>query len=337
MTITEQRVIEICKQRVNVFKLTGKTYTLCIDGTSCTKKTSILNKTGRFVNKVQQTNPSTNSDTFFPAMLGYICAGINSLQCEGPHFVDRSPINVLDWHILWKIMDGHLKRFGNVEINENNPEMAAALEEYREIFRQYKETDHYKLITQNINTIALIDSNVARCDNMRYCRNEGSDRERSMWKFYTPLQNLMYQVLYEDLCVDWAWFGDAETDHVVSGISKFLVAVLDKLASSSELLYPPLKNCRLPTPKVDYTLKNITTHVYRSIGRWGCRILAGESEETLRSRMPPYINVNNIEHPTGYTCDPIVSEKRDYLFDTKTEDQMDECSEIEDLDYSSMF
>lgn len=313
MLITEQKVIEICKLKVDVSKLTANNYTLCVDGTSCTKKTSILKATNRYVSKNQHVNSNQNSDTYFPSMIGYICSGINNLTCGGPHFEDRSPMNVLDWHFLWKIFDDYLKTFGNLEPKNNNLDMQNKLLKYKSIFNAYKNWYIYKMFSGQINTIALIDSNIGRCDSLRFARGENSDRERSQWKFYTAFQNLMYKELYEDLYIDLDWFGDADSCDVVSGISKYLVSVLDMLAARPNLDYAPLVDRRLPMPKMDYNLSNITTHTYRSIGRWGCQLILG-NEEHLKTRIPSYVNVDNIKHPRGNMDEPIIASTRGYLF-----------------------
>lgn len=341
MVITEQTVIEICNKNVDITKLTAKNYTLCIDGTSCTKKSSIIRHTGRTFSKNQYLNPNRNSNTFAPAMIGYICSGIHNLPAGGPHFEDRSPMNVLDWHILWIIMNDFLKTFGNVSVDETNLSIYNAVQKYKEIFSAYKKWHVYKMFINDINTIALIDSDVHRCDNTRYLRGEGSDKERSQWKFYTYLQNLMYKELYPKLVIDLAWFDDCDLSEVISGISKFLNSTLDILSQRPNLDYAPLINRRLPTPKCDYNLINITTHAYRSVGRWGCQILAG-NEEPLKSRLPSYINVDNIMHPRGNLEAPIVSATVDYLFDNHTINNNNNINNndeayIEDCDMNDMF
>ncbi|ATY70213.1 GrBNV gp44-like protein [Tomelloso virus] len=321
MPLTEQEIIAICTSRVDITKLTANNYSLCIDGTSCTKKSSILRVSQRMVSKNQRLNPNNNSDTFFPSMIGYITSGIANLTCGGPHFEDRSPLNVLDWHILWKIFDDYLKHFGNVLPDENNAEMAKKLEMYKSIFDSYKEWYIYKLFAVKINTIALIDSNIARCDNLRFTRGESSDCERSLWNFYTSLQNLMYRQLYDGLYIDLDWFGDSECTDVVNGIAKFLNSTLDSLAQRPNLDYAPLVNRQLPTVKCDYTMENITTHAYRSIGRHGCQILIGNTDEVLKSRLPSYLNVSHICNPLGGFSERIVSTTRDYLLNCQTKDE----------------
>lgn len=316
MFITEQDVVDICNKRVNVSKLTAKNATLCIDGTSCTKKSSILEATQQKVSKIQRVNGVRTTNTYFPSAIGYISVGVNNLKCGGARFEDRSPMNVLDWIVLWRIADDFLLKFGNVAITQTSKEMRQALSEYKELFAEYKNWYVYKMFSCDINTIALINSNTAVCDELRYSRNEGSDKQRSTWKFYTGLQNLMYEALYPGLIIDLAWFGVADADDVVSGIAIFLNSVLQTLATRPNLDHARLISRKLPSLKEDYTLLNATTHVYRSIGRWGAAVLM-DQEEDLRFRIPGYLNVENIKHPRGNHDPPIVAHTRALLFDSE--------------------
>ncbi|AYP97936.1 GrBNV gp44-like protein-like protein [Mauternbach virus] len=331
MGLTEQEIFEICMKRVQYKKLNAPNHTLAIDGTSCTMKTSILNKTGYPITKVQRNHRIQNPDTFGPSMIGYVCAGINDSFGTVPHFSDRSPMNVIDWHILWKFMDRYLTRFGNVAPNEKNAEMTLQFNMFRTGFRAYREKCEIKNLVANINCIAIVDTNILRCDEMRLIRNRAnSDIERSTWKFYTFMQNLMYMELYPDLYIDMAWFHNSEADKIVYGVSKFFNTVLNHLIKTIKPSTCNLYKYSLPTIRHDYNLSNITVHAYRSIGRWGCRTLIGNDEE-LRLRMPVYLEVDNIRQPNGLKHDPIIPTTRKYIFSTTTNDSnnyyhMDDCN-----------
>jgi len=320
MGLTEQEIFEICMEKVQYQKLNAPNHTLAIDGTSCTMKSSILNATGRPITKVQRNHRIQNPDTFGPSMIGYVCAGINDSFGTIPHFSDRSPMNVVDWHILWKFMDRYLTQFGNVVPNEKNSEMALEFETFRKGFRVYREKCEIKDAVANINSIAIVDTNTMRCDEMRLNRNRSdSDVERSTWKFYTFMQNLMYMELYPDLYIDMAWFHNSDADRIVIGVSKFLNTVLNYLIKTIEPSTCNLYKYSLPTIKHDYNLSNITIHTYRSIGRWGCKILTGSSdEEDLRPRIPGYLEVDNILHPNGLKHDLIIPTTRKYMFSNIT-------------------
>ena len=93
-------IVEICKCRVNTREFIAPTHTLCVDGTSATRKSSVLTMTGYPVTKVQRFVNSLNPNTFFPSMIGYVASGVNLQNCGTPRFNDRSYLNVLAWYVL---------------------------------------------------------------------------------------------------------------------------------------------------------------------------------------------------------------------------------------------
>lgn len=326
------RVIAICRERINVDDLlrTATTNTICLDGTSCTKKTSILNASGRVVTKVQQYNQCHNPDTFFPSMIGYISAGLIEMSNNPqPHYNDRSPLNVLDWYILWHAMDKFVVRFGNVRIDvAKKPTHAEFVDELIDIFNKYRTIYYRCALNSNITCIAMVDSNIDRADMLRYERCQGSDAQRSTWKFYTQLQNIMYTTLYPDRHIDLAWFDGCpgvDTNTVVQGVVSFLNDTLDKMgerpANKLSTFYP---QCKLPTIRTDYTLNNNHVHTQRAVGRWSCKILASTAltdttlpppNEILFSDMiPKHLYVDNVYNPcTGERLPPILPHTRHEL------------------------
>lgn len=273
----------------------GANHTLCLDGVSCTKKTTILAKSvvesnGRQqqhhqhqVVKTQQLHRFVNADCYFPSMMGYICTGVQSLNAGAPHFNDRSPLNVLEWHILWRCMGDFSHRYGNVRPDGTAHEESMAL--YRTIFETLRQADFYKSMRSKVNCIVLIDSNLNRCDRLHAKRNEGSDMERSKWLFYTPLQNLMYQTLYPDAHFDWATLLDKDHSGMIDFLANTLNTVVDALAyrigsisldgenqeksNGSKMTRDtiPLSSGSLPVSSQDLYLMNYTTHLYRSTGK----------------------------------------------------------------------
>lgn len=232
-------------------------------------------------------------------MVGYISSGLMDQNTGTPHFNDRSYLNPLEWKLLWKLMNDYVDRFGNQYPCETNAEIREALDSYRKAFRELKESYFYKFFRSHINAVALIDSNVERCDALRARRGEGSDVERSQWKFYTPLQNLMYKELYPDCYIDIAWFDDYNTSDVVKSIAYWLTDMLVKVASNMKVNAPHIE-FKLPVPKQDLNLNNVSTHVYRSKGRVEVKNLMNQDAckdndvpETvsLKSYAPKYLNV----------------------------------------------
>lgn len=316
------KVYKICKSKINVddILLNAKTNTICVDGTSCTKKTSILMTTGHKVTKVQQYNTCYNPDTFFPSMIGYISAGIIENCNATPHYNDRSPLNVLDWYILWHAMDKFVSRFGNVRIDiDTKPEHAEFVNELVDIFDKYRTVYYRKMLNSTITCIALVDSNVDRVDLLRYERSQGSDIERSAWRFYTQMQNIMYTTLYPNTHIDLNWFTDCNTDAVVWGIVTFLNQTLDQMvARPANVLESFFPSCKLPSIRVDYTLRNAQVHVQRAVGRWTCKKLAanilpldnnGEQQivPEFQSYVPAHLYVDNVYNPiTRERLPPII-------------------------------
>lgn len=309
MKCSIQEIVEICKNRVNLDLLLAKNSALCVDGTSCCMKSSILAHSNRKVSKNGRINSSRNADTYFPSLIGYITSGILNLYAGGPRYEDRSPINVLDWCILWKLLDNYVRKFGNVAPDETHADMSNTLREFTEIISLYKNSIAYKEFSKHINCIALVNSNTDQCDVLRYARGKNgkvgnSDIERSSWKFYTWFQNFMYIQLYPDLYIDLAWFEDTDLSDVVSGIATFLNYTLDSVASKP-VDYAQLINRNLPTPPEDYHKTNMETHIYRQSGRFRSRELACTNNGSFVDQIPQSMNVSNIVDSYGIIYPPI--------------------------------
>lgn len=295
------KVREICSQNVDrgaILRHAVKTSNnvLCIDGTSATKKTSILEKTGYKVTKLQKITKFQNINRYFPAMLGYICTGINLSKYGESRLNDRSPLNPLEWHVLWCCMSDFFTNHGNV--------YPIDLGKYKMIMIDFKNSFFYKLFNNQINCLAFIDSNCLRCDNLRIQRNENNDRERSQWCFYTPMQNLMYSVLYENRVIDMAWFDEFTIDEVCQGISMWINELMIDISKLNILSNAPLSMYHLPInfSNMDYALQNMTTHVHRCIGRVGCKIINQSIDKRnfmlhLKNCVPDYVSIREIQPP----------------------------------------
>lgn len=286
--------------------LNADTHTITVDGTSCAKKTSVLAATGRPVTKVQRQFNAKNADTLGASMVGYVCAGMtNQSLDQRPKFNDRSPLNVLEWHLLWKLMDTYVQRFGNRRPDTTVPGVTEFLQEFVGTFETLRSWYVYAYFRSRINGVAFIDTNVERCDQLHATRNEGSDEERSRWLFYTPLQNLMYRVLYPDAVIDMNWFDDCAADEVVAGTADFMNDLLAIVSAR-----PPVDRRAVPVnlaPPVvtvhgrDFNLHNIGAHVYRSIGRAGVKSILrpGSSTFDLSAYTPNYLTVDEVTGPDG--------------------------------------
>lgn len=270
---------------------------LCVDGTSATKKTSILQRTGHQVTKIQKLAKFKNINRYFPSMLGYICTGLRTFKFGTMRLNDRSPLNPLEWHVLWCCMSDYFVTNGNVYPTD--------LSKYESTMRKLKNSFFYEFFSKKINCLAFIDSNCARCDETRAKRNEGSDAQRSKWCFYTPMQNMMYSVLYEGRIIDMAWFDEFSTEDVCMGISMWLRDLTNDMAKLDIDRSVPLPKFSLPInhPDMDYASENMKAHAHRCIGRVGCKIINGECDkkniaETLKKQyIPQYVSIGPIQPP----------------------------------------
>lgn len=263
-----------------------------MDGTSCTMKSSILHSTQQYVTKIQQQTSAININTLFPSMIGYICYGIEFSKKNGKQYFDRSPLNSYEWCILWRILNDFYMKYGFVIPNEN--EHYESLQLYKRIFTNLKHLFIYRFFRQYINGIAIINSDYEFVDKLRLQRNNGTDIERSRWKFYTYLQNLMYEILYPTTHIDLYWFKDMKNDSIVKGISKFLNETLNNLPkidinnNNNEILTLLKTN--------DLTLDNFSTHIYRSIGRHYCKTTIdnnNDDDDDLFKTLPNFLDINN--------------------------------------------
>lgn len=321
-----QRIIDICESRVSLTALRGPyddddaasfaSFALCVDGTSATRKSTVLARTGLPVRKVQRFAPVRNADTYYPSMIGYIAAGINGQNTGGAaHLNDRSYLNTLEWCVLWRLMDDYVTRKGNTDPLDNEApdasERAALLDGYRQAFRDLVVSYHYRSLRRRFRALAFLDSNVARCDELRTRRGEGSDRERSAWRFYTPLQNLMYETLYPAAHIDLAWFDELEEnddggDLLVASLAHWLRRLTERLACLDDraAIVVPHRPFHLPIADTtrDYSLRNMETHVYRTFGRLAARKLALSRKfdhdldfcARVANTIPDYVNVARV-------------------------------------------
>lgn len=287
-----EQILKACCLSVDSSLLTGSSHALCVDGTSAARKSSILAATNRPIRKVQWYAHSMNANTYFPSTIGYVASGLIGQHCEGAHFNDRSYLNPVEWRVLWRVMDDYYTRFGNIYPDETRDDIRAALTEYREIFAELRKSYFYHTLRKSINAIAIIDTNVDRCDSLRASRGEGSDTERSSWRFYTYMQNLMYIELYPSLHLDIAKFDEFDIETVTIALAHWLNCLLDQMVKSIEARPAPLVTLKLPVPKQDLCLINITTHGYRSRGRQACKqITSPDRDVTLADYMPAYLDM----------------------------------------------
>lgn len=285
---------------------------LCVDGTSCCKKTSILAATGiPDVLKVQKNRKFVNANSYAPSMLGYISTGIlDIMSATEPKFMDRSPLNVLEWHFLWKFMDKFYTMFGNMLPDVENDERH--IDFFNEFDRLFIDLKNYCYIYSRwLDVVCIIDSNIDRCDGARMRRNVGTDYERSNWKFYTFMQNRMYSVLHK--CIDLVWFDseNMECAEVVVVIATYLRNVVTKFPKLSQRHHGRM-DFALPVPvnDVDFTLKNYSTFVYREIIRQSAQNTIRQSVDNQSSwefdlnSVPQIIDIHKLPNGRHFELEP---------------------------------
>lgn len=185
---------------------------LCVEGTSCVKKTSTLNSTNLPVVKTKNFATIINGNSYGPSMIAAACAGeiyhietsnkrdLDSTKC----FFDRPSTNYMEWSILWQMFDLYVREFGNVKPDPKK--QRSFFNEFDKAFINLRNNYCYDYFVSRINIVSVIDTNVERCDNARKLRNTGSDMERSNWKYYTTLQNRKERILHPFGYIDLAWF-----------------------------------------------------------------------------------------------------------------------------------
>lgn len=274
-----------CRELVKVSEFDRTNPVICLDGTSCTKKTTILSHTGLPVYKTTHNTAIQNPDSLGTSMMGYLTASWYDQQTHGVHLRDRSPQSCLEWAVLWASM--------NQRVTQDEPP-----EGHEHRMRLLKNSHLYRFAAQRSNVLALVDSNVPRCDALRQKRNlTESDRERSRWSFYTEMQNTMYRILHEGRVIDLAEFDACSDDAVVAGIADFIVELQRTLTetapgpgggSDSE-------SFRYRTPTLvgkDLTTRNLTTFAHRALIRQWVNSADQDPTPVDRSALPSGICVS---------------------------------------------
>lgn len=298
-----EEILFVLKQRVRVedccaADLDLPNYAFCLDGTSATGKTSIIQACGLPSTKVQRYINAINCDTYFPSMLGYVSEGL-SLQLSPPWRVnDRSPLNCLEWRLFWSVasylVDKHSD--GSAGFDKDTGHLMDPEDEryVHEAFDALLNSYFYRDLRARIHGLAIIDSNVRRCDERRMKRNESTnDNLRSKWVWYTPLQNMMYKRLYPTAHIDLMWFDQEDSKCVFEAIAAFVCYMVESIKSktSATTAVPNLPVCvKLPRNNDDYFIRNMSVHVDRQYARLKCRQIVREEEEK-EVAMPICVNV----------------------------------------------
>lgn len=312
MSFCIQKVYDIINNVIDRRMWNAPNHTLYVDGVSGTGKTSAIIEANKYNKwktdyyKVQKYNTIVSPDIFPPSTMGYIASGIIDSYNGGPKFGDRSPLNVLDWYILWILMGKFFVQFGNVRPNYIDTDMSRELKKYEKILTLYRQTYFYSIYSQHFNTMAIIHSNIDAIDFVRRQRGEGSDIERSTWEFYTFFQNLMYKHLYPTTHIDLDKFQNTNIDDVIQGLAFYLNDSLEYIVESRECKKIPISNTCLPLDDSRNVVRdNLLANAIRSIARNGCKQINNEPDDLMK-RLTPFVVVNNIVNPNGTLQEPII-------------------------------
>lgn len=244
---------------------------LCIDGTSGCFKTTIINKISQTRNipifKVQNEIPIMVPNSHPASCLGYIYSGLLS-QSESNHstICDRSFLNTYEWSsFIWRVLGTYNREFGNVDPRElyNCEEFILFKQNIVKNAEKLLKFEPYKNNRSKINCIVIINDDCKKVDAIRMNRGEGSDMDRSEWKFYTYFQNLCYSLLYPNSCINLNDF-DTDLNTILDGICRFVNLCLDYLNENNHIkIHQPIKLKKVSFLN-DYTSRNLETYNYRA-------------------------------------------------------------------------
>lgn len=217
-------ICELLEKRLGTPK---KAYSVSIDGTSATCKTTIVQTTAKYANvksnKVSKEYPIKNTNTMGGAMLGYAMCGVKMMN-RSRIVMDRSPLNCYEWYVLWTMMNEFNAKFGNVEYNERNSDHAEMIRRFKTYFEDMLKYEPYMKIRNLFVGYSIIDSDWKAVDARRTRRGTGSDVHRSTFQIYSFMQNLMYECLYPDRCIDLNDYRSMnyELKEIVEGIAMYI-------------------------------------------------------------------------------------------------------------------
>lgn len=239
---------------------------LCIDGTSATLKSTIIANLNMNNYKISNYYNIDNINSYGPAMLGYISSGLIALNNFDEFTIfDRSPLNGMEWALLWRLFDKFLSTYGNVSPDRETHKNFLLL--FKNAFDKLKNLPTYMFWRKRLNVLVLIDTNIIKCDYRRYLRNKGSDRTRSSYKFYTFLQNEMYSILYESSCIDINNFDDEQK--TIEYVTDFIQNTLyPKIMNEKKIINFKINVCRKNMPlqtNCDLFAINYSAYVQRKL------------------------------------------------------------------------
>lgn len=283
-------------------QFSSNTKSFCVDGTCCCFKSTILEslpsmKVNNFTNA--KNHNSNNAD-----MLGYLFRGLSFAQCKNATIFDRSPVNVMDWHVLWPLLESYYKTFGNVRPSSSLNGYDLWLSEFKNVFTNLKNSWSYKFIRDNLNCIAIVDSDYIGVEHRLFARGNQSDMDRAMWTFYIPLQTEMYKILY-DTVIDLNNFAGSPKEEIIIAIQTYFRLILNNLETLESPNVLGINKYQGVPLKIDLTELNYNAHVQRTHSKSIAKLLKENIPyiQTMNECIPNFINID--------TNAPIVNNKQE--------------------------
>lgn len=260
---------------------------LCIDGTSATLKSTIISNLNMPGYKISNNYNIENINSYGPSMLGYILSGFIAINNFHTFTIfDRSPLNCMEWSLLWRMFDKFLTTYGNVFLDRKIHE--DFLKDFSNVFNKLQKLPSYEFFRKQLNVLILIDTNIIKCDYRRRLRNKGSDFARSSFKFYTALQNEMYSILYKECCIDINNYkNEQEAIKCITDLIKnTLCPQIMRNRITNEIINVSRKNIHIPTNS-DLFAINYSSYIQRKMIK----------QEPIDNK---FLNIENVSQSVPY-------------------------------------
>lgn len=289
-----EKVYQKCVELIPSSILKSPHKSLCIDGTACCFKSTILDNLKRlkyFTTKTQYRENIINPNTFPTSVIGYAAVGSLYHQISEKIILnDRYVLNNWDWNIIWQYLDKHRK----TQYLRSSENYIILRQKFEELIDSYLKVDSLSDFFSSFNCIALIDSRIELVENRMRKRNEGSDFERSNWECYVDFQNLFYSKCYPT--IDLALFDEFTISETIEGLVKFFEKIIIEIDSRdvdySKINQLKSKILKYPILERDFCLQNMEVHVNRINKKADIREIAfnEDRQDILKKYIPTFIN-----------------------------------------------
>lgn len=278
----------ICQDLIEKLGYPKQSYSVSVDGTSATGKTTLVNGvanlSGKRCTKVSREHAIKNTNSCGVSMLSYAMCGIKMMNIERI-VLDRSPLNCIEWFLLWTMLHQWNAKFGNMRFDESNKLHCDMLEYFKQMFKSLMNNATYKTLRSKFNGFSIIGSDWNACDFRRTRRNNGSDARRSTFKIYSFMQNVMYSELYPGQCIDIDWYTNTyNLKDILEGISMYISMSLNGNTPPTMDMrsWPRFKKPQNPNDIFEMTLRTDAERMLARVEhKFQSQFLEGASGEVL--------------------------------------------------------